>query len=301
MSLAQFGFGIAVFAVTRLWFQAQTPVEKSRGFGLDRVLRVVFVGGLGSTDTSYFFGGHPHQNADLGHACGLALMPALSKRRQALVLHFFVAGCVVAAAGMVGTTCSPARWWIGGFVAPGVAHPFGAAFGIGPVHPTRFLLRRNTGFRFLACLGLCGVVWGIGFWLFYLKSFTGGAVFWHPVLRRLWCSFGGAQGETPLAHGLFRVVRRFGVGRGGLRRLLRKSVLPVVDAVDYASCPTHGVGHKHTSTIPPFPPPKTAITSGFTCSLTKCVKSGTAAVCFRFDSLTKKATCSAPRSSVTWL
>eukprot|EP01032_Pedospumella_encystans_P003350 gene3350-3955_t len=96
MSLAQFGFGISVFAVpdygTKLKRLFKNPVALSWvGF-----YGLFLIGGLGSTDLNYYLTDIRTKMPLWVLPAALAFMPALTRRQHALVLHFFVAGCVVA-------------------------------------------------------------------------------------------------------------------------------------------------------------------------------------------------------------
>lgn len=172
MSLAQFGFGIAVFAVPdygtkfkRLW---QNPVALAWiGF-----YGLFLIGGLSSTDTNYFLVDIRTKMPLWVMPAALAFMPMLSKRQHALVLHFFVAGCLVAML---------AGWYnlfTGAVVdrrdlSPLVSHiRLGLYILLSLFILLRFLLRRNTEIRFLPVWVYALLFVLLLFWLFYLKSFT---------------------------------------------------------------------------------------------------------------------------------
>lgn len=250
MSLAQFGFGIAVFAVPdygsklkRLW---KNPVALAWiGFYV-----LFLVGGLGSTDTSYFLADIRTKMPIWVMPAALALMPALSKRRQALVLHFFVAGCVVAML---------AGWYnlfTGAVVdrrdlSPLVSHiRLGLYLVLALFILLRFLLRRNTGFRFLPVWAYAVLFGVLAFWLFYLKSFTAVLFFgilFPPALVFLVVPKVQRRWRTAFFV-LFigSVLGAVGYGVYCVKAFYR------VDAVDYASLPKHtalGNAYIHDSTI----------------------------------------------------
>lgn len=172
MSLAQFGFGAAVFLVPdyatklkRLW---KNPVAIAWiGFYV-----LFLLGGFGSEDTNYFLKDIRTKMPLWVLPAALALMPALSRRKQALVLHFFVAGCLVAMS---------AGWYnlLAGKVvdrrdlSPIVSHiRLGLYLVLSLFILLRFILKHNGDLRFFPrpVYGLLFPV--LVFWLFYLKSFT---------------------------------------------------------------------------------------------------------------------------------
>lgn len=173
MSLSQFGFGIAVFAVpdylTKLRRMAQNPAAL-----LWIGLYVLFLlGGLASEDVNYFLKDIRTKMPLWVMPAALAFMPALSRRQHALVLHFFVAGCTVAML---------AGWYnlFAGVVvdrrdlSPLVSHiRLGLYLVLSLFILLRFSLRGNADLRFFPRWIYPALFFVLGFWLFYLKSFTG--------------------------------------------------------------------------------------------------------------------------------
>lgn len=172
MSLSQFGFGIAVFAVpdylTKLKRVLKNPVAL-----LWIGLYVLFLlGGFGSENTDYFLKDIRTKMPIWVMPAALALMPDLSRRHFALVLHFFVAGCMVAML---------AGWYnlfTGAVVdrrdlSPLLSHiRLGLYLVLSMFILLRFLLRRNTDMVFFPKWVYVAVFAVLAFWLFYLKSFT---------------------------------------------------------------------------------------------------------------------------------
>ena len=172
MSLSQFGFGIAVFAVPDYWTKLKRLLKNPVALAWIGLYILFLIGGLHSDDTHYFLKDIRTKMPLWVMPAALALMPALSRRNQSLVLHFFVMGCLVAmVAGWY-------NWFTGAVVdrrdlSPMVSHiRLGLYIVLSLFILLRLLLPQNVDIRFVPKWVYALVFAVLLFWLFYLKSFT---------------------------------------------------------------------------------------------------------------------------------
>lgn len=185
MSLAQFGFGIAVFAVpdylTKLTRLFKNPVAI-----LWIAFYVLFLfGGFGSEDSAYFLQEIRTKMPLWVLPAALALMPALSERKQALVWHFFILGCLVAlAAGLFNLLTGQVVDRRD--LSPLVSHIRLGVYILLSLFLLLHILRpSNRAWQLLPRWLYALVFIVLLFWLFYLKSFTAVILFlllFPPVL-----------------------------------------------------------------------------------------------------------------------
>ena len=172
MSLAQFGFGIAVFAVPDYFNKLKRLLGNPVALAWIGLYLLFMFGGFASQDMDYFLKEIRTKMPIWVMPAALAFMPALSRRNHSLVLHFFVAGCIVAmVAGWYNT-------FTGNVVdrrdlSPLVSHiRLGLYLVLSLFILVRFIIPKNADIRFLP-KGVYVVIFLILlFWLFYLKSFT---------------------------------------------------------------------------------------------------------------------------------
>jgi hypothetical protein len=250
MSLAQFGFGIAVFAVpdylTKLKRLLANPVALA-WIGL--YLLFIF-GGFASQDLDYFLKEIRTKMPIWVMPAALAFMPALSKRNHSLVLHFFVAGCMVA---MV-------AGWYNAFtgnvvdrrdLSPLVSHiRLGLYLVLSLFILVRFIIPKNADIRFLPKGVYMAIFIVLLFWLFYLKSFTA-VIFFLILFPATLLFLLMPRIKRNLRIGLFGI---FAIGAVGIASYLVHSVSQFYSysPVDYASLPKRtalGNEYIHDSTI----------------------------------------------------
>lgn len=173
MSLAQFGFGIAVFSVPDYFTKLKRLWKNPVALAWIGLYVLFLLGGFGSADTDYFLKDIRTKMPLWVMPAALALMPALTRRQHALVLHFFVAGCTVAM--LAG--------WYNLFtdrvvdrrdLSPLVSHIRLAVYLLLSLFILlRFWLRENGELRFFPRWVYAVFFVVLAFWLFFLKSFTG--------------------------------------------------------------------------------------------------------------------------------
>lgn len=250
MSLSQFGFGIAVFAVPDYWTKLKRLLANPVALAWIGLYVLFLVGGFGSDDTDYYLKEIRTKMPLWVLPAALALMPALSRRNHSLVLHFFVAGCIIA---MV------AGWYnlfVGAVVdrrdlSPMVSHiRLGLYIVLSLFILLRFILPTNTDLRFFPKWLYLLVFAVLLFWLFYLKSFTAVLFFlilFPPILGFLLMSRVKQYWRTMI----FTVFVMGAIGTVGYLAYCVKEFYQV-NEVDYATLPTHtakGNEYIHDSTI----------------------------------------------------
>lgn len=177
MSLSQFGFGIAVFAVPDYMVKLRRLLANPAALAWLGLYVLFLVGGFASEDISYFLKEIRTKMPIWVMPAALALMPALTEKQRSLVLHFFVAGCLVATgAGMLklfSDSVVDRR-----DLSPLVSHIRLGLYIVLSLFVLLFMmLRQNKHWR-LFSTAVYGVVFVLLlFWLFYLKSFTGVVLF----------------------------------------------------------------------------------------------------------------------------
>lgn len=187
MSLAQFGFGIAVFAVPDYYAKIKRLLKNPVALAWIGFYILFLLGYFASANEAYYLKEIRTKMPLWVMPAALALMPALDKRKQSLVLHFFVAGCLVAMFAGVYNLLH------GAVVdrrdlSPMVSHiRSGLYIVLSLFMLLRWLLPQNAHLRLLPRWSYAIVFGVLLFWLFYLKSFTAVLLFlllFPPVL--LW-------------------------------------------------------------------------------------------------------------------
>lgn len=172
MSLSQFGFGIAVFAVPDYLTKLKRLLQNPAALVWIGLYILFLIGGFGSDNTDYYLKEIRTKMPLWVMPAALALMPALSRKKHSLVLHFFVAGCIIA---------MMAGWYnvlAGNIVdrrdlSPMVSHiRLGLYIVLSLFILLRFILPKNEDIRLLPKAAYIIIFAVFLFWLFYLKSFT---------------------------------------------------------------------------------------------------------------------------------
>ncbi len=173
MSVAQFGFGAAVFLVPDYLTKVKRLLSNPVALGWIGFYILFLLGGFASTDFGYFLKDIRTKMPIWVLPAALALMPPLSERERNLVLHFFLAGCLTASlAGLIPLiqeTAVDRR-----DLSPLVSH---IRLGIYLVFSlfVLILFYRDRSFLPRWVYALAGAF--LLFWLFFLKSFTGVVIF----------------------------------------------------------------------------------------------------------------------------
>jgi len=250
MSLAQFGFGIAVFAVPDYSAKLKRLLANPVALAWIGLYLLFMFGGFASQDMDYFLKEIRTKMPIWVMPAALAFMPVLSRRNHSLVLHFFVAGCIVAM--LAG--------WYNAFtgnvvdrrdLSPLVSHiRLGLYLVLSLFILVRLIIPQNADLRFLPKGFYVALFIVLLFWLFYLKSFT--AVIFFLILFPFTMLFLLLPriGRN-LRIGLFGVL---GIGGMAIASYLIFSISQFYSytPVDYASLPKHtalGNDYIHDSTL----------------------------------------------------
>ncbi len=241
MSVAQFGFGAAVFMVP----DYRTKINRllRNPFALFWIgLYVLFLaGGLASDDISYFLKDIRVKMPLWVIPAALALMPPLSERQWNLVLHFFVAGCLVASlAGLVMFSTGKVTDFRA--LSPMVSH---IRLGIYLVFSLFILLYFSRKKSLLPRWVYLALGLFMGAWLFFLKSFTGIILFTVLFSLIIFIFFLSGRPRLRLAFGFF-------VGLGSVYLAVAVWHFYRVNEEPYASLPKYtreGNAYLHDTTL----------------------------------------------------
>lgn len=205
MSVAQFGFGAAVFLVPDYRTKIQRLITNPVALYWIGLYVLFLLGGLASDDVSYFLKDIRTKMPLWVIPAALALMPPLTENQRNWVLHFFVAGCLVASLAGVFSLSSGQ---VSDFreLSPMVSH---IRLGIYLVFSLFILLYFSGRKSILPRWCYFAVSLFILLWLFYLKSFTGIILF--LVLFSLISFFFFLSGRPLLRLG-FAFLVFFGLG-----------------------------------------------------------------------------------------
>lgn len=171
-SISQFGFGLAVFAVPDYLTKLKRLIKNPVALTWLGLYLLFMLGGFQSENTDYFLKDIRTKMPLWVLPVALAFMPPLSRRQHTLVLHFFVAGCLVASlAGVY-------NLFFGDIVdrrelSPLLSHiRLGIYLVISCFFILRFMITRDAERRLLPAWVYLPLFIFFVFWLFYLKSLT---------------------------------------------------------------------------------------------------------------------------------